>query len=148
MTTEDKPLPVGTVVVRPWGKYRILLHQKDYSVKLLYIKPGEETSLQRHSKRQELVTLLDGTVKITHGDYTFSKGCDHRASSYRIPAREWHRFGVPATQQGDTILLEVAYGELDPNDFERKKDKYNRERKRGPGFIEIKFDQEKTDKNS
>lgn len=135
MTTEDKKVKVGAIVHRPWGKYKLLIHDKDYSVKLIYINPGEETSLQRHSRRHEMVTLLDATVNITQGEYKFTKDRSHRASAYRILAGEWHRFGAPADQTGPTILLEVAYGTLDPDDFERKEDKYDRERKRGPGFM-------------
>ena len=135
MTTEDIKVRVGHRVDRPWGHYKLVVHQKDYSIKLLYINPGEETSLQRHSKRHEMVMLLDGTVDITQGDRLFTKDRSQRASSYRIMAGEWHRFGAPADQTGPTVLLEVAYGELDPDDFERKEDKYNRERKRGPGFV-------------
>ena len=135
MTTEDIKVRVGSTVVRPWGKYKLIAHDKDYSIKMLFISPGEETSLQRHSKRHELVTLLDGTVKITHNDYGFTKGRPQRASSYRIMAGDWHKFAAPADQVGYTVVLEVAYGELDPDDFERKEDKYGRERKVGPGFV-------------
>lgn len=136
MTTEDSKVRAGSIVDRPWGNYKLVIHEHDYSVKLLYINPGEETSLQRHSKRHELVVLLDGTVTITHRDVTFTKGRSNRASSYRILAGEWHRFRAPADQVGPTIILEVAYGELDPDDFERKDDKYSRERTRGPGFVD------------
>jgi mannose-6-phosphate isomerase-like protein (cupin superfamily) len=135
MTTEDKKVRIGHKVVRPWGYYKLIMHKKDYSVKLLHISPGEETSLQRHSKRHELVILLDGVVNITHRERNFTKDRSQQASSYRILAGEWHRFGAPTQQKGYTVLLEVAYGELDPDDFERKADKYNRERKLGPGFV-------------
>ena len=154
MTTDDKKVKVGSIVKRPWGHYKLLIHKKDYSVKLIYINPGEETSLQRHSKRHELVILLDGTVDITHKERNFTKDRAQRASSYRILAGEWHRFGAPAQQQGHTVLLEIAYGELDPDDFERKEDKYNRERKRGPGFVqgvtitEFNIGRKNTDENS
>lgn len=134
MTTEDGKVRVGTIVRRPWGWYKLVVHEENYSVKLIYINPGEETSLQRHSRRHELVTLLDGTVLIQHEDSMFSKDANHRASSQRVMAYEWHRFGAPLDQKGPTVLLEVAYGELDPDDFERKDDKYQRERKQGPGF--------------
>lgn len=136
MTTEDKKVRIGSKVTRPWGYYRLVAQDKDYSVKMLFIEPGEETSLQRHSKRHELVTLLDGTVIIYQQDRVFSKDRSQRAASYRVLAGEWHKFGAPLDQVGYTVLLEVAYGELDPDDFERKEDKYNRERKRGPGFVD------------
>ena len=136
MTTEDRGIKVGAIVKRPWGKYKLLAHQEDWSVKILYINPGEETSLQRHSKRHELLSLLDGSVTVEHKGHRFTKGRSGRASSYRILAGEWHRFGAPADQDGPTILLEIAYGELDPDDFERTEDKYGRERKRGPGFTD------------
>jgi len=135
MTTEDGKVRIGTRVYRPWGYYKLVVHKKDYSVKLLYINPGEETSFQRHSKRHELVTLLDGTVFIMHQDRAFTKDGMNRASSYRIRAGEWHRYGAPTNQEGPTVLLEVAYGELDPDDFERQDDKYYRKRTRGPGFV-------------
>lgn len=143
MTTEDTKVTVGSRVDRPWGYYTLVAQDKDYSIKLLHIAPGEETSLQRHSKRHELVTLLDGIVKITHNDYSFTKGRAQRASSYRVLAREWHRFGAPADQVGYTVLLEVAYGVLDPDDFQRKEDKYGRERKIGPGFLVNPMDERK-----
>ena len=135
MTTEDGRVRIGAHIIRPWGYYVLLVDDKDYSVKVLYIKPGEETSLQRHSKRSELITLLDGEVKITQADYVFTKDNSSRVCSYRIPLKMWHRFSAPAEQTGYTVLLEIAYGELDPDDFERKEDKYGRERKVGPGFV-------------
>jgi len=135
MTTEDNKVRVGSIVHRPWGMYKLLAHDHDYSIKLIHILPGEETSLQRHSRRHELVTLLSGTVMIQHGDRMFTKDVNHMASSYRIQAYEWHKFGAPKDQILPTVLLEIAYGSLDPDDFERKVDKYKRERKVGPGFI-------------
>lgn len=81
-------------------------------------------------------SFVNGTVTITHRDNTFTKDRSARASSYRILAGEWHKFSAPAGQDGPTVLLEVAYGELDPDDFERQSDKYDRERKRGPGFVD------------
>lgn len=133
MTTEDTQIRIGSKVQRPWGSYKLLVHRKDYSIKLLRISPGEETSLQRHSKRQELVILLEGSVTITHKGTTFTK--DQSTVSYRIREYEWHKFAVPSDQDTPSVILEVGYGELDPDDFERKHDKYNRERKRGPSFI-------------
>jgi mannose-6-phosphate isomerase-like protein (cupin superfamily) len=140
MTTEDKEIRVGAKVERPWGYYQLIANDQDYSIKILFITPGEETSLQRHSKRHEIVTLLDGTVKITHNHYSFTKDRSQRASSYRVLAGEWHKFAAPADQVGYTVVLEVAYGELDPDDFERKEDKYGRERKIGPGFVSNPMD--------
>jgi len=134
MTTEDNKVRIGSTVKRPWGEYQLLVHEKDYSVKMLFIAPGETTSLQRHSKRHELITILDGSVIMTHQDHTFTKGRESRAASYYVMAGDWHKFAAPADQVGYTVLLEIAYGELDPDDFERKEDKYDRERKRGPGF--------------
>ena len=109
MTTEDKGIKVGSIVIRPWGRYQLLAHEEDYSVKILYIEPGEETSLQRHSRRHELITLLDGNAIITHHEHIFTQGKDRRASSHRILAGEWHRFAAPAKQDGPTVLLEIAF---------------------------------------
>ena len=73
---------------------------------------------------------------MTHHETTFEKDPSQRASSYRVLAGDWHKFAAPADQKGYTVILEVAYGELDPDDFERKEDKYNRVRQKGPGFVD------------
>lgn len=152
MTSEDNKVRVGSIVHRPWGHYKLVEHKDDYSVKMIYIDPGEETSLQRHSKRHEMVILLDGELIITMGEHTFSKNASHRSSAYRVVAGQWHQFAVPEDQKGPTIFIEVAYGELDPDDFERQKDKYNRVRKIGPGFVSKIMDdhdwRKKSDKKS
>lgn len=120
--------------LRPWGVIDVDKIVKDYSVKTLRIAPGHQTSLQRHSQRHEMIILLDGEVEITHHNHTFTKGRASRASSYRFLAGDWHRLSCPRGQTGWATVLEVGYGKLIYDDFERKEDKYDRERKRGPGF--------------
>jgi len=139
MTTEDNELRAGTIVPRPWGYYKVIVHEEGYSVKMLHINPGESTSFQRHSKRHELITILEGRVNITIDNHTFCKEPSKQISSYRIPIKTWHRFGVPEDHNEPSVILEIAYGELDPEDFQRSEDKYDRERSQGTGFIEDLF---------
>jgi hypothetical protein len=75
-------------------------------------------------------------VIITQDQRTFSKDHSNRAATHRVLAGEWHRFAAPNNQKSRTVLLEVAYGELDPDDFQRKADKYNRVRTQGPGYVD------------
>ena len=125
-------------ISRPWGYYTVVEEQENYSVKILHINPGEETSYQRHSQRSEIVTLLQGTVEVTHNGRTFFK--DDKTSkgvSLRLQPYDWHRFKVPFDQDKPTVLVEVTYGKLDPEDFQREidSDKYDRLRDVGDSFI-------------
>ncbi len=120
--------------LRPWGIIDVIESTSDYHVRILKIAPGQCTSIQRHSRRNEMVILLDGEIEINHNDYKFTRNNDNRASGYRFPARDWHGLSCFSQETWATVL-EVAYGELIHDDFEIKEDKYDRERKRGPGFI-------------
>ena len=128
-------------VDRPWGYYTVVEEQENYSVKILHIKPGEETSYQRHSLRFEIVTLLEGTVEITHNERVFFKDEQTgRGVSLRIKPYDWHKFKVPHDQDKPSVLVEITYGQLDPEDFERdlQTDKYNRKRRVGSIFRSLK----------
>src|SRR5690606_20289269 len=55
-------------VHRPWGSYTVLEDAEDCKVKRLTVKPGGVLSLQRHQRRSEHWTVVQGTAKVRVGD--------------------------------------------------------------------------------
>ncbi|MBU1138531.1 MAG: phosphomannose isomerase type II C-terminal cupin domain, partial [Proteobacteria bacterium] len=51
---------------KKWGSYKVLLHNKNYKVKILTLKPHSSTSVQRHKYRAEFWVRLDGDKKFSY----------------------------------------------------------------------------------
>ncbi len=105
---------------RPWGSFERFTLNEPTTVKIITVRAGEATSLQKHAHRREFWRIIagDGFVLI---------------NGVRDHAREGDEFTVP---QGTThrleggvsnmVLLEIAFGYFDENDIERIEDRYHR----------------------
>ncbi|HVT54071.1 MAG TPA: mannose-1-phosphate guanylyltransferase/mannose-6-phosphate isomerase [Dongiaceae bacterium] len=110
------------VVHRPWGYYQNLHDGDGFQVKRLTVKPGARISLQKHFKRSEHWTVVEGTARVTRGDETFLLQANE--STY-IPLGTAHRL----ENGGDTpmTLIEVQCGSyLGEDDILRLDDAYGR----------------------
>jgi len=105
---------------RPWGEFEEFVKNAPVTVKLIFIKHGEELSLQKHHKRSEFWKVVKGSPHIIIGDKTYE---GHEGDEFTIPVEANHRVGAPVD---DVELLEVAQGEFDEGDIERLEDKYGR----------------------
>ena len=108
---------------RDWGYWRVLDHkpEKGYKVKELVIYPGKSLSDQKHFKRSESWTVLEGTV-LMETEYENRKNSIHLTPSsvaYNIGKEVWHR---PSNPNGvNTHILEVQWGsECIEEDIERR----------------------------
>jgi mannose-1-phosphate guanylyltransferase/mannose-1-phosphate guanylyltransferase/mannose-6-phosphate isomerase len=111
-----------TTVHRPWGYYQNLHDGDGFQVKRLTVKPGARISLQKHFKRSEHWTVVEGTARVTRGDETFLLQANE--STY-IPLGTAHRL----ENGGDTpmTLIEVQCGSyLGEDDILRLDDAYGR----------------------
>ena len=52
---------------RPWGFYRVLEDTPGHKVKRIDIHPGKRLSLQRHRRRSEHWTVVEGEALVTVG---------------------------------------------------------------------------------
>ncbi len=110
------------VVHRPWGYYQNLHDGDGFQVKRLTVKPGARISLQKHFKRSEHWTVVEGTARVTRGDETFLLQANE--STY-IPLGTAHRL----ENGGDKpmTLIEVQCGSyLGEDDIVRLDDVYGR----------------------
>lgn len=107
---------------RPWGKFEVLISQKDYKVKRLIINPGHRLSLQSHLKRDETWVIVNGiaSVEIENKINELSYG-----ESIQIKRNQKHRVKNISTEK--LILIEIQTGEyFGEDDIQRFEDDYNR----------------------
>lgn len=111
---------------KPWG-YELLYAATDrYCGKLIFIRAGEELSLQFHRKKDETLYLHSGRVEFEIGDP--GKPVDREVIA---PGRAFHL--TPGTVHRiraleDTLILEVSTPEVE--DVVRLEDRYGRAEKR------------------
>lgn len=109
-------------VHRPWGSYTVLEDADDCKVKRLTVKPGGVLSLQRHQRRSEHWTVVQGTAKVRVGDEELT--LERNQSTY-IPMNTLHRLVNPG--DSDLHLIETQCGDyFGEDDIERLEDVYGR----------------------
>lgn len=112
----------GATVYRPWGSYTVLEDADDCKVKRLTVNPGGILSLQKHGRRSEHWTVVQGTAKVRVGDGEFL--LERNQSTY-IPAGTLHRLENPTAQP--IHLIEVQCGDyFGEDDIVRLEDVYGR----------------------
>lgn len=121
-----KPIPAAkpdvAEVVRPWGSFRQYAFNRDVTVSLMTVTPGQRLSLQSHTGRAELWIVLDDGAQVQVGDAVRT----HRAGDeVWIPANERHRLAC-AEGAGPVRVLEVAFGNWQQADITRYEDDYRR----------------------
>ena len=107
---------------RDWGYWRVLDDKpsKGYKVKELVIYPGKSLSDQKHFKRSEVWSVLEGTVKMQ----TEFEGrneqvyLERHSRPYEIDIGVWHKASNPETENAH--ILEVQWGDCYEEDIERR----------------------------
>jgi mannose-1-phosphate guanylyltransferase/mannose-1-phosphate guanylyltransferase/mannose-6-phosphate isomerase len=110
------------VVHRPWGFYQGVAEDVGFQVKRITVKPGGRLSLQKHAKRSEHWTVVQGTARVTRDHDTFLLQANE--STY-IPLGAVHRLENPTDQP--MTIIEVQCGTyLGEDDIVRLDDVYGR----------------------
>jgi mannose-1-phosphate guanylyltransferase/mannose-1-phosphate guanylyltransferase/mannose-6-phosphate isomerase len=114
---------IHKIVYRPWGFYQNLHDGQGFQVKRLTVKPGGRLSLQKHFKRSEHWTVVEGTARVTRDRETFLLNANE--STY-IPLGAAHRLENPTDRM--MTLIEVQCGAyLGEDDIVRLDDAYGRD---------------------
>lgn len=109
-------------IQRPWGSFRQFTQNEQATVKLLFITPEQELSLQTHKKRKEFWHVLQGNPELVIGEEVIQT---KPGDEFTVAIGKKHRVRTPHTEE-EAVLLEIAYGEFDENDIVRYDDKYGR----------------------
>ena len=108
--------------VRPWGSFSVEASGRDFKVKTLVIKPGEQISLQRHGLRDEWWCIIQGRALVTKDSDMFYL---EKEDNIKINRGQVHRVLNYGHIQ-DLIIREFQYGTCKEDDIERLKDDYGR----------------------
>ena len=117
-----KEIEHNVEVQRPWGKYEVLIDEKNHKVKKITVYPGSTLSLQSHNRRAEHWVVVKGTANVVNGENLLVL---HENESTYIPATAKHRL----SNSGETNLeiVEVQTGDyLEEDDIVRYEDTYGR----------------------
>lgn len=109
-------------VQRPWGKYEVLIDEKNHKVKKITVLPGSTLSLQSHKHRSEHWVVVKGTAQVINGEDSLVL---HENQSTYIPANAKHRLSNP--EKVKLEIIEVQTGDyLEEDDIMRYEDTYGR----------------------
>ena len=115
----DKP-PVA-LVERPWGSFKQFAFNRDCTVSLMTVLPGQRLSLQSHTGRAELwITIDEGAlIHVGEEEHPYPAGAE-----IWIPANAKHRLSCAG--DAPVRVLEVAFGNWQQDDITRYADDYQR----------------------
>lgn len=106
---------------RPWGGYKVHAQGPGWTLKTLYIKAGEATSLQSHREREERWVLVEGEAYLSDGEHPPQLLELHKEVCIPLGAR--HRL---MGGKKDGVVVELMRGNYREDDIERYEDKYGR----------------------
>jgi len=107
---------------RPWGKFEVILEERDYKVKRITVWGAKRISLQYHKQRSEHWHIVSGSGIVTIGNNSLEMS---RGESVDIPRGAVHR--IHNTGSEDLILIEIQRGEyMGEDDIFRLEDDFGR----------------------
>jgi mannose-1-phosphate guanylyltransferase/mannose-6-phosphate isomerase len=120
-----KPIPAEKPAIgyveRPWGSFKQYAHNRDCTVSMMTVLPGQRLSLQSHTGRAELwIVIDDGAMAQVGAEERICKAGDE----IWIPANQKHRLSCRGNQP--VRVLEVAFGNWQQDDITRYADDYAR----------------------
>ena len=105
---------------RPWGRFERFCLNELCTVKMLFVLPGEELSLQRHNERSEFWRVIRGEGEITvSGEIKKAKKGDEFFIAQNVEHRA--KAGEKALE-----ILEISFGKFDEKDEVRLEDNSER----------------------
>ena len=109
-------------IEKPWGFELVFAATERYCGKVIFVKAGEELSLQFHRSKDETIFVQSGRAEFEIGDPggTLDVEVVAPGRAFHLAAGTVHR--VRAIE--DTVLLEVSTPETE--DFVRLEDRYGR----------------------
>jgi mannose-6-phosphate isomerase-like protein (cupin superfamily)/glycosyltransferase involved in cell wall biosynthesis len=118
----EREKPRARHAAPPWGRWEVLLDEPSYKVKRITVLPQQRLSYQKHFKREEYWTVVEGRAIVT------LDGCDTEydaGATIHIPCQTAHRIANPGPQA--LVFIEVQRGTyFGEDDIVRLQDDYGR----------------------
>jgi mannose-6-phosphate isomerase-like protein (cupin superfamily) len=106
-------------VEKPWGYELIWASSEHYCGKILFVRAGEQLSLQFHNRKDETIYVHQGRIEMQIGEGAEPEIVEAGAA-FRIRPGMVHRWRALE----DSLVLEASTPELD--DVVRLEDRYGR----------------------
>lgn len=106
----------------PWGHWQVICDESEYKVKRLVVFPGQRLSYQKHFKREEYWTVVQGGAKVVLNDeeLVLNKG-----DRVHIPVEAMHRLSNES--EVPLVVIEIQLGTyFGEDDIVRVADDYDR----------------------
>jgi mannose-1-phosphate guanylyltransferase/mannose-6-phosphate isomerase len=115
----DEPPEIARVE-RPWGSFAQYANNREVTVSLMTVRPGQRLSLQSHTGRAELwIAIDDGAIVEVDEEIIRPRAGDE------IWIRDGSRHRL--SSDGATVrVLEIAFGNWQQEDITRYDDDYSR----------------------
>jgi mannose-6-phosphate isomerase len=109
-------------VDKPWGYEIVFALTERYCGKVLFVRKGEELSLQFHREKDEVIYVHEGRIELEIGAPGDQPDAEvvGPGRAFRLPAGTVHRWRALE----DSVVLEASTPELD--DVVRLEDRYGR----------------------
>jgi mannose-6-phosphate isomerase len=109
-------------VEKPWGHEVIFARTERYGGKILFIRKGEQLSLQFHRHKDEVIYVNEGRIELEIGDPggTLDVEVVGPGKAFRLTPGVVHRWRALE----DSVVLEASTPEFD--DVVRLEDRYGR----------------------
>ena len=109
-------------IEKPWGHELVWAATDAYAGKLLFVRAGEELSLQYHREKDETIYVHEGRLEFEIGDQGGEVGSDvvGPGAAFHLRPGTVHRMRALE----DSLLLEVSTAQTD--DVVRVEDRYGR----------------------
>jgi mannose-6-phosphate isomerase len=109
-------------VEKPWGYELVYALTERYCGKVLFIRKGEELSLQFHRRKDEVIYVHQGRIELEVGEPGRNPDVEVIAAgrAFRFTPGTVHRWRALE----DTVVLEVSTPDM--NDVVRLEDRYGR----------------------
>ncbi len=109
-------------IEKPWGYEVIWATTELYCGKLLFVRAGEELSLQFHREKDETIYVHEGRLEFELGDEAGAVASEvvTPGAAFRLRPGTLHRLRALE----DSLLVEVSTSQLD--DVVRLEDRYGR----------------------
>jgi mannose-6-phosphate isomerase len=109
-------------IEKPWGHEIVFAHSERYCGKVIFVRAGEQLSLQFHREKDETIYVHEGRIELEIGDPGGALDTEvvTPGHSFRIRPGVVHRWRALE----DSVVLEASTPELD--DVVRLEDRYGR----------------------
>jgi mannose-6-phosphate isomerase len=109
-------------IEKPWGHEIVFAHTDRYCGKVIFVRKGEQLSLQFHRQKDEVIYVHEGRIELEIGDPGGALDVEvvGPGKAFRIAPGVVHRW----LALEDAVVLEVSTPELE--DVVRLEDRYGR----------------------